>query len=69
MVFPGLPAGLSAGEVRLHEILRQVGQAEPGQYGVQSQGDVVEHQLPFDPHLQLPFAPLELPGVEPAGGR
>jgi hypothetical protein len=48
----------------LHLILGQVRQTKPGQNGVSSQGDVVEHQLPIDSHPQLAPAFLELPGVQ-----
>ena len=52
------------GEVRLHLILGQVGQAEAGQRRVEHQGDAVEHELPLDPHPEFAPALLELPGIE-----
>jgi hypothetical protein len=59
----------SIGEVRLHLILGQVRNTQPGHGRVHSQGDVVEDQLPFDTHLQLAPAFLEFPGVEAAVSR
>ena len=42
-----------------HLVLRQVGEAQPGQCRLQSQRDVVEHQLPFHPNLQATPALLD----------
>src|SRR5207247_1802439 len=52
-----------------HLVLRQVRKAEPGQSRIQSEGEVIEYQLPFDPDLQLTPAFLEFPRVESAIGR
>jgi hypothetical protein len=57
------------GELRLHLVLRRVREAEPGQYRIQSQGDLIEHQLPFHPNPQASPALLEFPGVDSAVGR
>jgi hypothetical protein len=40
-----------------------------GQRRIQAQGDIVEHQLPFDPHLQLAPVFLEYPNGGPAVDR
>ena len=55
--------------MRPHLILRQVCQAEPVQCRVQPDGDVVEHQLPLDPHLQLHARLSRTPMRKPAIGR
>ena len=60
------PAGRSARSSR-HMILRQIGEAEPGERRLEPQvRSAVEHQLPFDAHIQLAAVLFELPGVEAA---
>jgi hypothetical protein len=56
----------AVGEVGVHLVLGQVGEAEAGQHGVQTQGEVGEHELALDPHLEFAASLLELLGVEPA---
>ncbi len=51
-------------KVILYLILGQVGQTKPRQGRIQPQGDVVEHQLPIDPHSQFMPTFLELPTVK-----
>ena len=51
--------------MRLHLVLWQICEAQPRQGRIQSQRKGVEHQLPFDPDLQLAPVLLELPGIDP----
>ena len=55
--------------VRVDLILGQICKPEPSQGRVQSQREVVEHELTFDADLQLTPALLEFPSVEAAIGR
>src|SRR4051812_36017984 len=57
------------GDVRLHLVLGQVGQAEPGQGSVEDQGGGVEHELAVDLHPELTPAVLKLPGIDGVAGR
>ena len=46
----------AVGKAALNLVLGQLREAESGQGGVQSEGDVVEHQLPFDFNSRPPFS-------------
>ena len=55
-------------EIGLRQVLRHVGQPEPGHRGVEDLEDAVEDELAFHAHPQLLAVLLELPGVQPAIG-
>ena len=57
------------GQLCSHLVFRQIGEPESGHHGVHPERHGVEHQLPFDPHLQSAPAFLEFPGVDAAIGR
>lgn len=54
------------GDIRLHLILRQVGQSKPCERGVQAQSNVIEDKLSLDMHLDLAAVLREFPGIEAA---
>lgn len=59
----------AVGDLALHEIFRDVGEAKPSQHSVHPQQAGVEHELAVDAHLHDVAALLELPGIDPAVGR
>jgi tetratricopeptide (TPR) repeat protein len=54
------------GDVRLHLVFRQIGEAASAERCLKPQGYVVEHPLPLDTYLHFTPAFLEFPGVESA---
>src|SRR5579863_1228591 len=58
-----------SGDLALHLVLRQIGQAEASHGRVKDQRAGIERELPVDPYAQLARALLELPAVDAAMGR
>jgi len=56
------------GEMRPHQVLRDVGQAESRQRRVKHLGCRRKDELTFDVHFKLPFTFFKLPGLQPAIG-
>jgi hypothetical protein len=52
-------------DIRPRQIRGKVGEAKPGQRGLEHHPGTVEHKLSFDPNLQLTLSSLEFPGVKP----
>ena len=45
-------------------VLRQIGQAETGEGGIEGREDAVEDKLPLDAHVDLVAVLFEFPGVK-----
>ena len=62
------PARDALREIGLRQILRHVGEPEPGNRGIEDLEDAVEDELAFHADPQLLAILLEFPGVQPAIG-
>jgi len=57
------PSEAALGKMRPRDVLGHIGEAEPGECGIEHLERAVEDELAFDMHLQLAAALLEFPGV------
>ena len=60
------PLEAALGEVRLHHAFGHVGEAVPGERGVEHLGGAVEGHLAFDAHLEFAAAFFKFPRVQAA---